>query len=178
MENGIKNSPGKILVINQFDAKNPILQVYYMPLHVSSTMCSSSGGQNCIIQPLVSSQLYVTVPCTGKTRFCASSWLITKIILRCTVSKTSKSPGKIFGAKYCLFTLYLNLVALAIQLEEMGRYAQNFAFLYDLKKFKEMKREYLKTQCIIQHTLLSDEGSHDVNSVDISLNFEFYGKHL
>ena len=26
-----------------------------MPLHVSSTMCLSSGGQNCIIQPLVSS---------------------------------------------------------------------------------------------------------------------------
>ena len=26
-----------------------------MPLHVASTMCSSSGGQNCIIQPLVSS---------------------------------------------------------------------------------------------------------------------------
>ena len=25
-----------------------------MPLHVSSTMCPSSGGQNCIIQPLVS----------------------------------------------------------------------------------------------------------------------------
>ena len=25
-----------------------------MPLHVSSTKCSSSGGQNCIIQPLVS----------------------------------------------------------------------------------------------------------------------------
>ena len=27
-----------------------------MPLHVSITMCSSSGGQNCIIQHLVSSQ--------------------------------------------------------------------------------------------------------------------------
>jgi len=27
-----------------------------MPLHVSSTMCSSSGGQNCIVQHLVSSQ--------------------------------------------------------------------------------------------------------------------------
>jgi len=27
-----------------------------MPLHVSTTMCSSSGGQNCIIQHLVSSQ--------------------------------------------------------------------------------------------------------------------------
>ena len=26
-----------------------------MPLHVSSTMCSSSGGQNCIIQHLVAS---------------------------------------------------------------------------------------------------------------------------
>ena len=26
-----------------------------MTLHVSSTMCSSSGGQNCIIQHLVSS---------------------------------------------------------------------------------------------------------------------------
>jgi len=26
-----------------------------MPLHVSSTMCSSSGAQNCIIQHLVSS---------------------------------------------------------------------------------------------------------------------------
>ena len=24
-----------------------------MPLHVSRTMCSSSGGQNCTIQPLV-----------------------------------------------------------------------------------------------------------------------------
>jgi len=28
---------------------------YYIPLHVSSTMFSSSGGQNCIIQHLVSS---------------------------------------------------------------------------------------------------------------------------
>jgi len=26
-----------------------------MPLHVSNTMCSSSGGQNCVIQHLVSS---------------------------------------------------------------------------------------------------------------------------
>jgi len=26
-----------------------------MPVHVSSTMCSSTGGQNCIIQHLVSS---------------------------------------------------------------------------------------------------------------------------
>ena len=58
-----------------------------MPLHVSSTMCSSSsGGQNCIIQHLVSSHLLGAVRCTG----CALCWLITKIILRFTVSKTSK----------------------------------------------------------------------------------------
>jgi hypothetical protein len=30
-------------------------KIYYMPLHVSSTMCSSPGGKNCIIQHLVSS---------------------------------------------------------------------------------------------------------------------------
>ena len=46
------------LVINQLDEQKFILQqVYFMSLHVSSTMCSSSGGQNCIIQPLVSSHL-------------------------------------------------------------------------------------------------------------------------
>ena len=40
-----------------------------MPLHVSSTMCSSSGGQNCIIQPLVSSHTVGGRPvhlCTGR----------------------------------------------------------------------------------------------------------------
>jgi len=47
-----------ILVINQLSAQKLVLQqVCYMPLHVSSTMCSSSGGQNCIIQHLVSSHL-------------------------------------------------------------------------------------------------------------------------
>ena len=30
-------------------------KIYYIPLHFLSTMCSSSGGQNCIIQHLVSS---------------------------------------------------------------------------------------------------------------------------
>jgi len=44
-----------ILVINQLNAQIPVLQVYYMPLYVSSTMCLSSGGQKCIIQHLVSS---------------------------------------------------------------------------------------------------------------------------
>jgi len=45
-----------ILAINQLNAPILLLQyVYYTILHVSSTMCSSSGGQNCIIQYLVSS---------------------------------------------------------------------------------------------------------------------------
>jgi len=35
-----------------------------MSLHVSSTVCSSSGGKNFIIQHLVSSHLYVAVRCT------------------------------------------------------------------------------------------------------------------
>ena len=56
-----------ILVINQLDAQNFVLQqVYFMPLHVSSTMCPSSGGQNCIIQRLVSSHVQVAVRCTGR----------------------------------------------------------------------------------------------------------------
>jgi len=47
-----------IPAINQHNAQIPALQqAYYMPLHVSTIMCSSSGGQNCIIQHLVSSHL-------------------------------------------------------------------------------------------------------------------------
>ena len=33
------------------------LNLLKKPLHVSNTMCSTSGGQNFIIQPLVSSHL-------------------------------------------------------------------------------------------------------------------------
>jgi len=36
-----------------------------MPLHVSSTMCSSSGGQNCVIQHLVSSRFVGGRPVHG-----------------------------------------------------------------------------------------------------------------
>ena len=64
-----------------------------MPLHVSSTMCSSSGGQNCIIQHLVSSYprwssgvqverrlIVIKQNHYYKPRFCALSRLITQII--------------------------------------------------------------------------------------------------
>jgi len=45
-------------IFNQLDAQNLFHNKFYiMPLHVSSTMYSSSGGQNCITQRLVSSHL-------------------------------------------------------------------------------------------------------------------------
>jgi len=67
-------------------------------------MCSSSGGQNCILQPTVSSHLLVAVP-WGRPPIGVEAWnklsvkqilciklVNTKInILRCTVSKTSKN---------------------------------------------------------------------------------------
>ena len=43
-----------------YTASGIITPVYFMPLHVSNTMCSSSGGQNCIIQPQVSSHLFIS----------------------------------------------------------------------------------------------------------------------
>ena len=44
-----------ISVINQLDGTKFLFynKFYFMPLHVSSTMCSSSGGQNYITQTLV-----------------------------------------------------------------------------------------------------------------------------
>ena len=51
-----------------------------MPLHVSSTMCLSSGGQNCIIQHLVSP--VGCRPMHGTTTYrCDDSWLIAMIVL-------------------------------------------------------------------------------------------------
>ena len=44
-----------ILVTDRHNSKNLVLYyVYYIPLRVLRTMCSLSGGENCIIQHLVS----------------------------------------------------------------------------------------------------------------------------
>ena len=54
-----------ISVINQLDAQNFCFTISLF--HASTCfkhMCSSSGGQNCITQPLVSSHLWVAVSCT------------------------------------------------------------------------------------------------------------------
>jgi len=92
-----------------------------MPLHVSSTTCSSSGGQNCIIYSLwyyhtetsewskitkitkiIKIYKYEHIVVKFMCEFFGFDYcvlltinmLITKIyILRCTVSKTSKNVG-------------------------------------------------------------------------------------
>ena len=56
-----KNAEGTVNIILAIDQLNTQIlffqYVYYIPLHVSSTMCSSSGGKNCIIQHPISSHL-------------------------------------------------------------------------------------------------------------------------
>ena len=54
------------LNINQLDALNFIISLFQASTCFEH-MCSSSGGQNCTIQPLVSSLII---------KFSASSWLI------------------------------------------------------------------------------------------------------
>ena len=76
-----------ILIINQLDAKNFCFTISLF--HASTCfehMCSSSGCQNCITQPLVSSHLQVCSKHVEewnklivKQKFCPSSWLITEI---------------------------------------------------------------------------------------------------
>jgi len=45
-----------ILVINRLDAQNLFYNKFIICLYMfRAQLCSSSGGQNCIIQPLVSS---------------------------------------------------------------------------------------------------------------------------
>ena len=120
-----------ISVINQLDAHNFFFhnKFYFMPLHVSSTMCSSSGGQNCITQP-------VAVSCTGwerkhveewnklivKQKFCASIWLITEInILRCsTVSKTSQTAllsPTVINTKGCPLQKFIKFTFAAVKFQ-------------------------------------------------------------
>jgi len=104
-------------VIKQLDAQNFCFTIsLFHAFTCFEQMCSSSGGQNSIKQPLVSShlQVYDTRGCVMqfwppddehmcskhveawnklivKQKVCASNWLITEIIiLRSTVSKKSK----------------------------------------------------------------------------------------
>ena len=97
-----------ISVINQLDAQMfcSTISLFHAYTYFEH-MCSSSGCQNCITQPLVSSVMMQFWPpddkqmCSKhveawnklilKQKFCTSSWLITEINkVICTVSKTSK----------------------------------------------------------------------------------------
>ena len=56
------------LNINQLDALNFIMSLFHASTCFEHT-CSSSGGQNCIIQPLVSSHLQVAAPVHGTATY-------------------------------------------------------------------------------------------------------------
>ena len=58
------------LNINQLDALNFIMSLFHASTYLEHK-CSSSGGQNCTIQSLVSSHVQVVVPCTGPLSTCA-----------------------------------------------------------------------------------------------------------
>jgi uncharacterized protein Yka (UPF0111/DUF47 family) len=45
---------------------------------------------------------------------------------------------------------------LATRLEQVADSAENSSFRYEIKKFKEIKQETLKTQCMNVYTALSD----------------------
>jgi hypothetical protein len=45
---------------------------------------------------------------------------------------------------------------LATRLEQVAKSVDNFSFRYDLEKFKGIKQEALKTQCMNVYTTLSD----------------------
>jgi hypothetical protein len=48
------------------------------------------------------------------------------------------------------------LMELATRLEQVAKSVDNSSFRYDLEKFKEIKQEALKTQCMNVYTTLSD----------------------
>jgi len=105
-----------ISVVNQLNAQNLFhSKFYFMPLHVSSTMCSSSGSQklhytasgiitpiggrlvheNCITNPDDEHMCSKHVQAWNKNllwnKFCASSWLNTEInILICTARSAKR----------------------------------------------------------------------------------------
>jgi len=83
----------------KFNTFNTILYMYTF----RAISCSSSGGQIVLIQHLVSSlsasdrPVHRTVTYWEKIvinvlKFCASSWLLAKVIPRCTVSEALKKP--------------------------------------------------------------------------------------
>ena len=57
---------------------------------------------------------------------------------------------------YFLAIVNRALMELATRLEQVATGADNFSFRYDFEKFKYIKQEALKTQCMNVYTALSD----------------------
>ena len=74
------------LNINQLDVLNLIISLFQASTCFEH-MCSLSGGQNCIIQSLVSSHLQVAVPCTD-----LCSCIVVALIENYSTSKPLQGP--------------------------------------------------------------------------------------
>jgi hypothetical protein len=77
------------------------------------------------------------------------------------------SSKEVFGTDYFLVIVDQPLMAPTTQFKQVEEYASNFSFLHDVKRLKEMNDDDLKTHCMDLHIVLSDEDSHDMNSVDL-----------
>ena len=107
-------------------------KLYFMPLHVSSTMCSSSGGQNFIIPEAVQynfEPLIMSTWCSKhveawnktfvKQKLCAASWLITKINLwLClyAMSKCNKLNVFLFMRSYVIILSHIHETEIPVAL--------------------------------------------------------------
>ena len=81
-----------------------------MPLHVSSIMCSSSGGQNFITQPLISHWSKITKLLNCITQPLISHWSkITKIQFDKYEQIVVKFMCEFFGCDYCVL-LTINML--------------------------------------------------------------------
>ena len=86
-----------ISVAKHLDAQNFCFTISLF--HASTCfehMCSSSGGQNCITQPLVSSNLQVVISCTGWER------VLSPVVASLHTKKSSAVPLRQFLRQLCL----------------------------------------------------------------------------
>lgn len=69
-------------------------------------------------------------------------------------------PQKVFVTKYFLITVQLSWYLLN-DLRKVDHGANNFSYLQDLKKIKELKEDF-KMRCMKLHIAWSDGDSHDI----------------
>jgi len=88
-----------------------------------------------------------TISTYCKTKFCASSWLITKInILRCTVSKTSKNAVLNFGIIISILVFQVSVLSSVIPRNFLLQILVTFLFSWVI--YKSIKELVLVTNYI------------------------------